>query len=233
MRFRKPELIPLIFIIAASVALFGLGIWQLQRLQWKTETLDTIAAHQAMDALGNLPETLDHTLLYRNVHLTGQFMHAQKFLLAGSKQHEGAGFYILTPFILEDDGRVILVNRGFAPENMETQPEGTQTITGIIRPTRQKRLFMPANRPQRNVWLYEDLPTMSARIKHELLPVIIEATGEKQAGIYPIPSDGAIIMRNDHLQYAITWFAIGIIGLIMFAVYHRLPNETKQDTPTS
>lgn len=229
MRFRKPEIIPVLFIITATFLLFGLGIWQLQRLEWKTDLLAKIEHTSEMEALGNLPSDLSDDYLYRHVMLTGRFLHDQKFLLAGSKQHEGPGFYVLTPFVLEDDGRVILINRGFSPEDKETRPEGIITIEGTIRPPRQKRLFMPTNREKRNVWFYEDLPLMEKRVGEALLPYIVEITGEKQAGIYPIPSDGKVIMRNDHLHYAFTWFSIGIIGLIMFAFYHRIPESRKKE----
>lgn len=198
----------------------------MQRLQWKTTILAKIEALQNEIPLSALPETLDDSVLYHKVELSGTFMHDQKFLMVGSKQHEGPGFFVVTPFILENDGRMILVNRGFAPEDDETQPQGPQIVTGIIRPNRKKRLFMPDNKQERNVWFYEDLPAMSKRIGTQLEPLIIEQTGSKEKDVYPIPSDGKIIMRNDHLYYAITWFSVCFIGLFMFAVYHRIPTNT-------
>jgi surfeit locus 1 family protein len=226
MRFRKPELIPTLFIIGATVLLFGLGGWQVERLRWKNDQLTHIQQSQGKDALGTLPQELDG-LEYRNVILTGNFLNDKMLHMVGHPQGEGPGFFVITPFRLEDDGRIVLVNRGFAPEGKEFPPEGVQTIHGIIRPNRPHRTFMPDNRPDRNVWFYEDIPAMSAIVGEPVLPLLVEATGEAQKGVYPLPSDGKITLRNDHLNYAITWFLLGFIGLIMFAAYHRIPDEKK------
>lgn len=224
MRFRKPDPIPLLFIIAATVLLFGLGAWQVERLRWKNGQLERIRAAQAMETLGSLPEDLTG-VEYRNVALTGTFLNDRMFHMVGRPQGEGAGFYVVTPLRLEDDGRMILVNRGFAPEGREGAPEGLQTVPGVIRPNRPHRLFMPDNRPDKNVWFYEDIPAMSAIVGEPVLPLLVEQVGPVRKGVYPAPGNGSITLRNDHLNYAVTWFALGVIGLVMFAAYHRVPAD--------
>ncbi len=228
MRFRKPELIPTLFIIGATILLFGLGFWQVQRLQWKNEQVAHIEEAQKMDALGTLPDDLSG-IEYRAAILTGTFLNDKMFHMVGHPQGEGPGFYVVTPFRLEDDGRVILVNRGFAPDGHENPVDGVQTVRGIIRPNRPHRTFMPDNFPDKNVWFYEDIPAMSKTTGAELLPLLLEQTGDVQKNVYPAPSDGKITLRNDHLNYAITWFALGIIGLIMFAAYNRIPEPKKEE----
>lgn len=224
MRFRKPELIPLLFIIGA-IALFScLGVWQVKRLAWKTNLLAEIAHQQSLPALGTLPQDISG-LEYRNVKLTGIFLYNKTLRRAGGMQDEGPGFFLIAPFKLEDDGRVILVNRGFSPEGKESKPAGLQVVTGVIRPLRQRRPFSPDNIPAKNIWFYEDMPAMSQATGLQLTPLMVEAVGKRQHGIYPIPSDGTIFLRNDHLQYAITWFSLAIIAMVMFAFYHRIPEN--------
>jgi surfeit locus 1 family protein len=155
--------------------------------------------------------------------LTGTFMHDQCLHMVGQPQDSAPGFFIVTPFKLDDDGRTILVNRGHSPKDLETKPEGLQTVEGIIRPARVKRPFMPDNFPDKNLWFYEDMANMSKTVGVELTPIIVEAIGATQKNVYPTPSDGKISLRNDHLGYAITWFSLAFIGLVMFAVYHRQP----------
>lgn len=227
MRLRKPELIPLIFTIGAVTLLSGLGVWQVERLQWKKQVLAQTEQAQALPALGTLPADING-LDYRKVALTGTFLNDKHFLLVGHPQDAPAGFFIETPFRLDDDGRIILVNRGFSPEHAESQPQGVQTVQGIVRPARQKRMFSPGNRPDRNIWFYEDLPAMSAKSGLELTPLIVEATGPHEKDVWPMPNDGKVVMRNDHLQYAITWFALAIIAVIMFIAYHRVPEKKEQ-----
>lgn len=220
MKFRKPQLIPLLFIICATLLLGSLGAWQLQRLSWKLEQLEKVNAAQSQPILGDLPHELNG-LDYHRVALTGRFHYDKTLHLIGRQMGEDMGFFMLTPFTLDDDGRTILVNRGFSPVGRESRPEGVQTVEGIIRPLRQKRLFAPTNHPEKNIWFYEDIPAMSQATDLVLLPLAVEVTGEQKAGEYPIPGDGKIILRNDHLMYAITWFALALVGLVMFAFYHR------------
>jgi len=218
--FRRPQLIPTLFIIVATITLSFLGVWQLQRLQWKNNLVTQIDAAQNLPALGTLPENFGG-LEYRKVALTGKFEYDKVLHLIGRQIGNFPGFFMLTPLVLEDDGRVILVNRGFAPVNKEAKPEGTQTIEGVIRPAREKRFFAPENIPTKNVWFYEDVLAMSDATEINLTPVIIEQIGKNEAGKFPILSDGKINLRNDHLGYAITWLATAVIGLIMFGFYHK------------
>ena len=220
MQFRKPELIPLLFMTFATVLLSGLGAWQLQRLQWKNTEIAKIEAAQQLPMLGNLPQDLSG-LEYRHVVLIGTYLHDKTMHMVGHPQGAGQGFYIVTPFKLEDDGRIIIVNRGFSPANMETKPEGLQTLVGIIRPERPKRYFSPENQPAKNVWFYEDTNAMSQATGIALTPLIVEAIGATEKDVYPAPHDGKISLRNDHLNYAITWFSLALIGIVMFAFYQR------------
>lgn len=224
-KFRKPELIPLLFILCATIILCSLGVWQTQRLFWKQNLLATIEQAGGHAALGTLPQDTEG-LTYRHVLLQGTFLHGHTLNLVGRHEGERSGYFMLTPFTLEDDGRIILVNRGFSPPEKASQPEGLQSVDGIIRPARQKRFFSPANDSTRNIWFYEDFPAMEVATGLTLTPIIVEATGTKEHGIYPIPSNGVVTVRNDHLAYAITWFTLAGVGLIMFAIYHRAREET-------
>lgn len=219
MRFRKLELIPVLFILVAEIILCGLGAWQIQRMLWKNELVTRVEAAQQYAPLETIPE--DTTgLEYRKVALTGgRFMPNLFFRGVGGKKNEAPGFFILAPYVLPD-GRVVLVNRGFLPNN---QRFGRQyrVLEGIIRPPRGKMFFLPENQPDKNIWLYEDLDAMSQQTKVRLLPFIIEVTGAYYPETYPIPSDGKINLRNDHLGYAITWFSLALIGLISFGLYYR------------
>ncbi len=224
MRFRKPELIPLLFIIAAVGLCATLGIWQLERLAWKQSLIADIETAQAEPLLKTLPKTLDG-LNYRKVELSGKFLADKSLHRVGSRQNERPGVMLLTPFRLQD-GRVILVNRGFAPSDKLSELKTPKTITGVLRPAHGKRaFFIPDNQPQRNLWLYEDIAEMSAATQLELLPLIIEAIGKYEKDVYPIPSDGKIALRNDHFGYAITWFSLALVGIILFGIYYRVPEK--------
>lgn len=219
MRFRKPELIPLLFIICATLVLSTLGAWQLKRLAWKEALIEEVSAAQKEPALTYLPEDVT-PLAYRSISVSGHFINDKALRLVGRKQNMKAGFFILTPFRLEG-GRVILVNRGYAEEGKENPLSSRQQVTGILRPPREKRLFTPENQQEKNLWFYEDIAAISALTNLPLEPMIIEAVGTG----HPVPSDGKITLRNDHLGYAVTWFSLTLVGLVMFGFYYREPQK--------
>ncbi len=225
--------VPLLFIIASTLLLCGLGTWQVQRLQWKNSLIVQIEQAQKEPALGSLPQLSSPQaidgLAYHNVRLSGEFMHDKALHMVGRPKEAGIGsangFYILTPFKLEDDGRIILVNRGFSIVDKETKPQGVQVVEGVMRPAREKRYFSPDNHPEKNVWFYEDLGAMAAAAQVNLTPIMVEATGIGQKDVFPIPNNPKITLRNDHLYYAITWYSIAFIGVIMFIIYQRKPRQ--------
>lgn len=221
MHFRKPELFPTLFFIASFVVLCTLGTWQLSRLHWKEQVIADSEKARALPALGTLPQSLDG-LLYRRVMLTGTFHYDHTIHLIGRQQGMNVGYYMVTPLELDDDGRIILVNRGFSPVGKESKPQGVVTVEGMLRPLREKRYFAPENVPEKNIWTYEDLDKMEAMIGKRPLPLIVEAIGTRQNDVFPIPDDGKIVFRNDHLGYAVTWFGMALVAVIMFgAYYHR------------
>ena len=219
-QLRRLELIPTVFFISAFVLMCTLGTWQLQRLAWKKNILMETEKVQNLPALVSLPQDISD-LTYRKVALTGEFLHDHTFHLIGRQQGVDMGFYMLTPLELKGDGRIILVNRGFSPLGKESKPEGLVRVEGSLRPVREKRYFVPENMPEKNVWTHEDLNKIGELIGKTPLPLIVEAIGTQQKDIFPIPSDGKVIFRNDHLGYAFTWYALALTSLVMFAVYYR------------
>jgi len=216
MTFRKPEPIPLLFIICATLLLGGLGLWQVERLQWKQALVTEIENAQkepVLSSYSNRP--------YRMLRLRGSFISDTPIRLVGRPQWEqGNGYFMLYPFKFSD-GKRILVNVGWAPGDWNGSLKGPHLVYGVLRPAHGKRPFSPENHPEKNVWFYEDIDAMSKALDVPLHDMVLEAVGEKVPGVYPVPSDGKISLRNDHLGYAITWFSLMIIGLVMFALYHR------------
>ncbi len=224
MQFKKPELIPLIFIIAATALLLSLGIWQLKRLEVKNAMIAQIATAQMAPEQTwiGLPAK-EEDALYRHVKATGTFLYDKRFYVVAQPRSGQQGFSVITPFKLPK-GELVLVNRGWSPRDKETRPQNPQTIEGIVRPARGKNpLFssiLPQNQPDKNIWFYEDVKAMTAGLPPVENRFIIEQTG-KDEGTFPAPNNGRISIRNDHLGYAITWFTLAFAGIIMFAIYHR------------
>ena len=207
-------LIPLIFGVVGTAILVGLGIWQLQRLEWKEAILDQID-FRLLDAPVALPlaptEDADE---YLPVKVSGQFQDRFLDVLVSTKE-TGPGFRAITVF-QTDDGRSILVDRGFVPEVEKNDPRSTvaATVTGNLLWPDEVDSFTPAPDLGRNMWFARDLPAMADALETEPVLVVLRSSSEDNAQATPMPVDSAGI-SNDHLQYAVTWFGLAIIWVLM------------------
>lgn len=216
--------------------LVGLGAWQLQRLAWK-EAL--IAARDAR--LTAAPVSLDEALKefdagrpveFLKVKAQGAFQHdAELFVLTT----EGGvpGFQVVTP-LASREGVIVLVDRGFISEPLkdakrrpDSQPSGEIEVTGILRRHVQSRgPFTPDNDAEDNIWYWWDIPAMLAfahvasdqRVAPFVLHLLPAADGGRTLPS-PIAVDESLI--NNHLQYALTWFALAALLVVMSGLLIR------------
>jgi len=138
------QLVPGIFFICSLAILLGLGTWQVKRLNWKNNLIETISSRVNLIARP-LPQRsgwkqLDlEELIYRVVEARGTYDHKEEIHIftqtaLGKAKYSGTGFWVIVPFHL-DTGGIILVNRGFVPEKFkqprsrpDTQITGEQKI---------------------------------------------------------------------------------------------------------
>ncbi len=127
----------------------------------------------------------------------------------------------LTPQNVEDNGFKILVNRGWVPLEYKTQPpqttSQTTTIEAIKRNGEFKTSFMPENDPQTNHWYYMNVPEMAAWTDAKDLLVESIMDGKMTTNVVPVPrrSEAEVRIRNNHLEYAITWYGLSIASALL------------------
>lgn len=212
----------------AFLILIGLGTWQVERLRWKTELIETRQTRSQMAPIP-LPSAIEDPvkLEFRPVMATGVFLHEKELYLGARSLKGNLGYHILTP-LLRPEGAVVLVNRGWVPLDQklaETRPqgqlEGAVTVEGILRLPGEPGWFTPDNVPEENFWYWVDLPAMEAATGLALAPVVLEAGPEPNPGNLPIGGQTRLELPNDHLQYAITWYALALALAVVFVLYHR------------
>ncbi len=237
MNFR-PTLWPTAFTIPALIVLLGLGTWQVQRLYEKRaqiveRTARTTAVPIALPAAGTpLAAAALADLDFRHGAATGVFLHEREMYLAARTMEGSVGYQIVTP-LQEADGSVVLVNRGWVPEvrkdpakRPEGQVGGPVTVEGAIRAPGRQHWLQPDNEPARNIWFWSDLPAMAAHAgiaPEKLVPVLLEAGPAPNPGGLPIGGQTKVNLPNDHLQYAITWYALAVALAAIYVIYHRKP----------
>jgi surfeit locus 1 family protein len=228
---QKSFLAPTLFTIFGVVLLLGLGTWQVQRLHWKEGLIAERAAAMAAAPV-DLPRTLAaaQALAFRPVRATGTFRHARELYLHATAENGAAGYHIVTPLALARGGTV-LVDRGFVPEERKspaTRPagnaEGPREVTGIVHlpPDGKSSWFVPDNRPERNEWFWLDLPAMAeAAGVSDALPFLVDADATPNPGGLPRGGQTIIDLPNNHLQYAITWYALAGCLVVVYILLAR------------
>lgn len=151
---------------------FGLGTWQVQRLQWKLGLIQSMEERVAAPPT-LLPATQDILKSpgeweYRRFLIRGEWCHDREILVGPRTRGDGvAGWFVLTPLRFEGTDRTILVNRGWVSmdrKDPQSRPQShTQSqviIQGVYRPSEKKGTFVPANDPQRGQWYRVDAEEM-------------------------------------------------------------------------
>ncbi len=222
----------------AFAILVALGTWQLQRKAWKEGLIAALTERLAAPP-GPLPVPavwphLDQASEeYRRVTFSATFDHRSEALVYAAASAfrpdvSGPGYWVFTPARPAGSGFVI-VNRGFVPEDRrdpasraEGQIAGPVEITGAVRWPEPRGVFSPADEPRKNLWFVRD-PQAIAAAKGigAVAPFYVEQESPVPPGGVPQPGKIAVTLRNAHLQYAITWYGLALVLLVMFAVWAR------------
>ena len=208
--------------IPGVILLLALGGWQTYRLFWKIEVNDFRAEQSAGEPVP-LPQNMANVAdwHYRPVYVEGRFLHAGEIYLAARSFRRQVGYHIITPFETTD-GRTILINRGWVIEEQklpetraEGQIEGLTRVAGLVVLGQQDSWLKPENAPDENFWYWVDLPSISAASGLPTQSYLIEADEAANPGGLPIGGQTRLILRNEHMQYAIIWYllAVGLAGI--------------------
>ena len=228
----RPLLWPTLISLPILVLCMALGIWQMERREWKRDILDRIAANQSAP-----PIAFDELIIgdplrreYGKASITGVFLHDKEFHLAARSRKDDVGIQVVTP-VQTDDGAIVLFDRGWVPslkkdpaKRAEGQIQGKVQLTGVVRRAQIQRQFAPDNAPDRNIWFYVDVPRMRQMAGGKPDPVLdtffLEADATPNPGGLPIGGQTQLDIPNDHLQYAITWFLIGLALVGVYLSFH-------------
>ncbi|MEX2641896.1 MAG: SURF1 family protein [Acetobacterales bacterium] len=211
----------------AFVLLLSLGVWQLQRLEWKEALIDRMTARLATRPV-MLPPNLERVddWDFRPVTVRGRYAYQATLFLAGKARDNRLGYELVTP-LRRDGGAPVLVNRGWVPVSWREAPQGHQAgeveVNGVARVPTEPGAFVPDNEPAANNWFSMDLPRMaSAAGLGAVAPVYVLATAQEPAMAADLrPHRVTPDLPNRHLGYALTWFALAAVLGVIFVLYMR------------
>lgn len=209
-------LVPLVFGVVGTAILLSLGIWQLQRLAWKRAVLAQIETQIAADPVPIFSVPFQE---FQAVSAEGLITGPEAHVLT-SQQHDGVGFRIISVFETAD--RRILLDRGYVPQNRksDTRPPVRARITANFRTVAESDGFTPPPDLEANYWFARDIPALAETLNTEPVLIILRETSETEPPVRPAPVTTQGI-ANDHLQYAVTWFAMAIAwaGMTAFLLW--------------
>ncbi|ATQ56075.1 SURF1 family protein [Paracoccus yeei] len=202
-------LFPLILGVLGCAILISLGVWQLHRLAWKESMLADI--HRSIEgAPVPLPAAVDPSMKYLPVTVSGTTTGQEIDVLSGTR--ESGGGYQIVSALVADDGRRILLDRGFVDQDhkRDPRPPVRLDVVGNLHWPQEKGSATPAPNLDQNIWFARDVPAMAKALGTEpVLVVAAEVRGDAQ-GVEPIPVaiEG---IPNNHLSYAVQWFMIAAV----------------------
>lgn len=238
----------LLFVLFA-----GLGTWQVVRLQWKQDLIARVDARVhaqpvAPPPAARWPQVSRESDEYRAVALSGRYLYPFTTPVQALSDL-GAGFWLLTP-LCTDEGHIILVNRGFVPSSGDIArrypgqrspaggdacagaPGAPVTVTGLLRIAEPKGGFLRDNDPAANRWYSRDVAAIAAARglpAGRVAPFFVDAArGQEARGAPDSPVGGLTVIAfpNNHLVYALTWYALAL--MVAFAAWWIARHEGRR-----
>mgnify|MGYP006424562905 CR=1 FL=1 len=224
----RPGWLPWLAAALVTPQFSGLGVWQLQRAAEKQAVIASLADNR-QPVLERLPGTLAtlSKAVRRKVRIQGRYEGERQFLLDNRILEGRPGFDVLTPLVL-DDGRRVLVDRGWVAAGAGREPVESARLAVEERVTVRGRLWLPesgialgAAVTPGDDWprlvTRVDFPALEEALGRELVPAVIRARGDAPWLFRPRdlqPRFGP--MR--HYGYAFQWFALALTVLAVACI---------------
>ena len=246
-------------VLAVVLTFPLLGLWQVDR--WQEQRAIQARIEQRRDAAPvELTSVLDDPLSdeeaaaleFTPVRATGRYVADEQVAHRNRAFRGQGGFDWLTPLVL-DDGRAVLVRRGWVPPAQAAgaeptpspPPEGEVTVTGWLEQSGSQPSGIGARDPSEgrlDTVFHADVDRIDQQTSADLLPMILrlESQAPAREGDLPIPQplpDGDDGAQN--LSYAVQWFAFTAIAGVGYAVVLRrrvreareMPEDRTVDAP--
>jgi cytochrome oxidase assembly protein ShyY1 len=237
-----------LFTLVMIVAFVGLGAWQLQRRVEKHALIAALTERLAAAPIPLPPSSQwrAHAATgdeFRRVAFTATYQRLPDAMVysAGSAVREdvsGPGTWAFLAARLPS-GETIVINAGFVENTMQDRGVEDRAVaklvtgepvamTGYLRFPEQAGPLTPADNPTRRLWFVRDHLAMAHALGWgEVAPFYIDLETPAPASGIPKPGPLAVHLRDDHMQYAITWFALAGAVAIAFLVWWRGRRNTQ------
>lgn len=223
----------------------ALGFWQLDRAAQKEALQAAMQAqagkapldNAAVIALASQGRMQESGVLYHPVRLQGNWLADKTVYLDNRQMQAKVGFYVLTPFRLEPQGQVLMIQRGWVPRNFAHReqlpdvqtPDGAVTVEGDIALAPSK-LYAPGEPGEGPIRQNLDLEQYRRQTGLPLEAFTVRELGPPSQGLsrqWPVINFGI----EKHYGYAFQWFALSLLitGLYLWFQFFRRAAATSRD----
>ena len=240
---RRPRIAGFALFTLAMVAAFvALGLWQLQR---RTAKHDLVAAltERLATAPVELPPPAQWSRLnaardeFRRVTFTATYAPLPDAMVYSSgsavrKDASGPGTWAFLPARLAS-GETVVIDAGFVENTMQDRAVEDRAVkklvtgqpvalTGYLRFPEDKGWLTPAENRTKRLWFVRDHLAIAAALGWgTVAPFYVDLEQPVPENGIPRPGPLDVHLKDDHLQYAITWFALAGAVLIAFGAWLR------------
>jgi cytochrome oxidase assembly protein ShyY1 len=224
------------------VALFvGLGVWQLQRRAEKHALIAALTERLAAQWRALTPAQDE----FRRVRFIATYAHLPDAMVysSGSAVREdisGPGTWAFLPARLSS-GETVVINTGFVQNTMQDRAQQDRavtrlitdapvTLTGYLRFPEKAGALTPPENIAKRLWFTRDHVAMAHALGwNEVAPFYIDLELPAPASGIPKPGPLEVHLKDDHMQYAVTWFGLAGAVVIAFGVWWRGQRRTVSD----
>lgn len=205
-----------------------LGVWQLQRAAFK----DELSAHFSAIGPSSVLQSIGALMEWQRVRVRGSWLTQHSVLLDNRMRNGRAGYEVLTPLRLENEGGIVIVNRGWLPSNGDRlHPPRIPPLTphanlGALAVRAVNPGYTLASSIQSGlIWQQADLASFERILGEPVAPWLLRQDGGGDGS-----SHGDGLDRNwmqpdfgadRHRAYAFQWFAMGA-AVLALALWHGL-----------
>jgi cytochrome oxidase assembly protein ShyY1 len=231
-----------IFNLVMVIMLVSLGVWQLQRRVEKHALIAALTERLAAAPVALPPPSQWDALTpasdeFRRVQFTATYQSRLDAMVYSSGSAvradiSGPGTWAFIPAQLAD-GETVAINAGFVPNLMQDRGEQDRAVaqlitgepvalTGYIRFPEAAGMFTPAENQSKRLWFTRDHLAMATALGwNKVAPFYIDLERPVPANGLPKPGALEVHLKDDHMQYAITWFGLAGAVVIAFVVWLR------------
>ncbi|UYY59226.1 SURF1 family protein [Sphingomonas sp. S2-65] len=212
--------------LVAVLVLAGLGVWQMERRAWKLALIAQVEQRLAavpVAAPGPAAwPAVGADAAYTRVQIRGRFV-GDRDSYVQAVTDLGGGYWLMTP-LRADAGWTVLVNRGFVPADLRGKiappADVPVTVTGLLRTSEPGGGFLRRNDPGQNRWYSRDVQAIAARQGIDAAaPYFIDS--DRTGNGWPRGGMTVVRFTNNHLVYALTWFGLAALIVILSVLARR------------